>query len=354
MGCTSSKRVETTVAADVYRPSATSYALFDVNAIEEPWLVNATQQFDQHNYQKPSSQVPTPILEKLHTFELAADGPHSWSEVSKALEDLKPSEPPPTPPPTTATTPPPAHVSKTNKSNPLTKNHSFHTLEELDAKLTVTHCKPDRRNLTPPARPPDSASFKPLSQNIFIVRDRLEKGDSGRRIGRRDALSEYPEKCPPGGCNSVVLYTTTLRGVRRTFEDCKRAREIIEGHRVALDERDVALHGEFLNELRELVGGEGESGVPSVPRLFVKGRYVGGVDEVVKLNELGRLGELLDSVGIGRGLGRKDCEGCGGVRFVPCLECSGSCKVFDGAESKMVRCGKCNENGLVHCPLCCY
>jgi glutaredoxin domain-containing cysteine-rich protein 1 len=42
--------------------------------------------------------------------------------------------------------------------------------------------------------------------------------------------------------------------------------------------------------------------------------------------------------------------GCGGARFVPCWECGGSCKVVvgDGVE----RCGKCNENGLIMCPIC--
>lgn len=49
------------------------------------------------------------------------------------------------------------------------------------------------------------------------------------------------------------------------------------------------------------------------------------------------------------------CGGCGGVRFVPCDACSGSCKVFvaddeDGGAFR--RCPECNENGLVRCPVC--
>lgn len=144
-----------------------------------------------------------------------------------------------------------------------------------------------------------------------------------------------------------MLYTTTMRGVRRTFEDCERVRTALDGWRVAVDERDVALHGGYLAELRLLLG----EGV-AVPRLFLKGRYLGGVEEVVELNESGQLGELLDSSGVGRGLGRRTCEGCGGARFVPCLRCNGSCKVVDKDGNGPVRCGLCNENGLVHCPLC--
>lgn len=39
MGCASSKRIK--VAIDVYRPPPTSFAVFDINSIEEPWLKSA-------------------------------------------------------------------------------------------------------------------------------------------------------------------------------------------------------------------------------------------------------------------------------------------------------------------------
>ena len=55
-----------------------------------------------------------------------------------------------------------------------------------------------------------------------------------------------------------------------------------------------------------------------VPLVFVKGRLIGGVDEVVKLEEEGKLSTLFD--GIPRALG--GCEGCAGVRFVMCMNCS--------------------------------
>ncbi|KAF9618619.1 hypothetical protein IFM89_002314 [Coptis chinensis] len=60
----------------------------------------------------------------------------------------------------------------------------------------------------------------------------------------------------------------------------------------------------------------------SVPRLFIKGMYIGGVDEAIELNELGRLNKLLNAAGRSRELGSGGvCEGYGGSRFVPCLEC---------------------------------
>ncbi|CAD6266064.1 unnamed protein product [Miscanthus lutarioriparius] len=52
----------------------------------------------------------------------------------------------------------------------------------------------------------------------------------------------------------VVLYLTSLRSVRRTFEDCRAVRAILRCYRVRLDERDVSMHAAFRSELRDLLG----------------------------------------------------------------------------------------------------
>ncbi|KAK9274600.1 hypothetical protein L1049_021849 [Liquidambar formosana] len=370
MGCSSSKRIE----VDVYRPAPASFAVFDINAIQEPWLmVENTQEQQQDEKQ---AHVPAPILEKLNKFELAPDAPHSWDEptlqnnpIAPAAAADKPQKPEPIHPPAEDITPP--------ETKPPSKSHSFHTLDELDAKLSspkpteLTQLKKSDSTRAVELKKPvfkktevkktelkkeepqvgvvGEGVVKPVRENIFILKDRLEREREGKEARfeklRRDPLSDYPEKCPPGGADSVVLYTTSLHGVRRTYEDCNRARSIMEFHRVVFDERDVSLHGEFLKELKELLG-EGAA----VPRLFVKGRYIGGVEEVVDLNESGRLGRMMNYARVERGVGRQACEGCGGARFVPCLECGGSCKVLVG--DKKERCSKCNENGLVHCPAC--
>ncbi|KAL5719105.1 hypothetical protein ACHQM5_011929 [Ranunculus cassubicifolius] len=361
MGCSSSKRIESAVVSSdvVYRPAPSSFALFDISTVEEPWLKgNNNKEVDEEeeeNDKQMVQYVPAPILEKLNTFELANEGPqpHSWSEVSKALEELKPNlhDPKPEQPK------PKPKVQVEKKPAPPTKSNSFHTLEELDKKKSSSPKAEDARKVVlrkVESKKHDTVSsspavitegFKPVTENIFIMKDRLERGKDGKIINfRKDPLSDYPEKCPPGGEQSAVLYTTTLRGVRRTFEDCSRIRTVIELHGVVFDERDVSLHGEFLSELRELLG----EGV-SVPRLFIKGRYIGGVNEVVELNELGKLSKLLNLVGKNREP-CSVCDGCGGCRFIPCLECGGSCKVV--IEGNKERCGKCNENGLVQCPVC--
>ncbi|KAG5243991.1 Glutaredoxin [Salix suchowensis] len=159
-------------------------------------------------------------------------------------------------------------------------------------------------------------------------------------------LQSFEQKCPPGGENKVVIYTTTLRGIRKTFEGCNTVRSIIESHHIHMVERDVSMDSGFKEEIRRLM----DTKEVKVPLVFVKGRLIGGADQVVKLEEEGKLEILFD--GIPRGLAG-GCKRCAGVRFVMCVQCNGSCKVLDEIQKKMVRCGECNENGLIQCPTCC-
>ncbi|CAA0840090.1 Glutaredoxin family protein [Striga hermonthica] len=106
-------------------------------------------------------------------------------------------------------------------------------------------------------------------------------------------------------------------------------------------ERDIYVDSGFKEELRVLVG----SKEVRVPLVFVRGRLIGGLDEVARLEGEGEWGVLL------RGIPRAvttGCKGCAGVRFMMCYECSGSCKMLGDDGRKSVKCGKCNENGLIN------
>ncbi|KAL4200449.1 hypothetical protein AMTRI_Chr03g149650 [Amborella trichopoda] len=186
-----------------------------------------------------------------------------------------------------------------------------------------------------------------------------------------DPLSEFEEKCPPGGRDSVVLYTTSIRGIRKTFEDCRRVRHVLSTLKVAFDERDISMHLEFREQMRALlVGTVGDGVVVVPPRVFVRGRYLGGAEEFLALHEGGRLLGLLEGMPKGRLSSEGPCEGCGGVRFVLCLECRGSQKLLKSSSlsheeeqrpqeeegvvvDAIVCCPHCNENGLILCPICC-
>ncbi|OWM82599.1 uncharacterized protein At5g39865 [Punica granatum] len=155
------------------------------------------------------------------------------------------------------------------------------------------------------------------------------------------------ESCPPGGggAGSVIFYSTSLRGIRKTFEDCSRVRFLLRSFRVRFEERDVSMHREYREELWQVSGGE--RAVP--PKLFVRGRLIGGADEVVGLHERGELRDILH--GIPLNPSRGPCVQCGDFWFVICSNCSGSCRIVADTE-KRIKCPECNENGLVRCPIC--
>ncbi|ESQ40300.1 hypothetical protein EUTSA_v10013788mg [Eutrema salsugineum] len=177
-----------------------------------------------------------------------------------------------------------------------------------------------------------------------VVREtrKTEKTIESERI-----LKSFPEKCPPGGENSVVIYITSLRGIRKTFEDCNAVRSILDSHEVRFSERDVSMHSVYKEEIRGIMGTK----QVKIPAVFVKGRMIGSVEEVVRLEEEGKLGILLECMPKAR-LGGRCCRGCGGMRFVMCAVCNGSCKVMEEEKKSMVKCLECNENGLVICPFC--
>ncbi|KAF8667367.1 hypothetical protein HU200_053046 [Digitaria exilis] len=199
-------------------------------------------------------------------------------------------------------------------------------------------------------------SLSPLFDPELLASIERELSEEGAHI-KRMVGSEKPKhpkaappaivaegKCPPGGADAVVLYTTTLRGIRRTFEECNAVRAAIEAHDVKVIERDVSMDSGYREELRLLLGGR----EVRVPAVFVRSRHVGGAAEVAKLEEEGKLKALLE--GLPRA--RVWCAGCAGVRFVMCRDCNGSRKVLDAERKETTKCEECNENGLVRCPIC--
>ncbi|PRQ55366.1 putative thioredoxin-like protein [Rosa chinensis] len=151
----------------------------------------------------------------------------------------------------------------------------------------------------------------------------------------------------PGTDDRIVMYLTSLRGIRRTYEDCYAVKMIFRGFGVWVDERDISMDSDYRKELQSVLGAKNVS----LPQVFIRGKYVGGAEVIKQLFETGELAKILQGLPI-----RKPgsvCGGCGDARFVPCLNCSGSRKVFDEDEETLKRCIECNENGLIRCPNCC-
>lgn len=124
-------------------------------------------------------------------------------------------------------------------------------------------------------------------------------------------------------------------------------RMILRGFRVFVDDRDISMDCAYRKELESVLGKRNVR----LPQVFIRGKYVGGVDVIKQLHEIGELAKLLNGLPI-RPPGYV-CGVCGDVRFVPCGNCSGSKKLFDEDEDILKKCPDCNENGLIRCPTCC-
>jgi hypothetical protein len=80
--------------------------------------------------------------------------------------------------------------------------------------------------------------------------------------------SKWCFRAPLGVEDRVVLYFTSLRGSRKTFDNCCIVKLILYGFRVLVDERDISMHAPFRQELQDLLGK-----LITVPRLFIVGKY---------------------------------------------------------------------------------
>lgn len=186
-----------------------------------------------------------------------------------------------------------------------------------------------------------------VQERVRAFQQKIDRGSKKRLLNRSNMPRGLHEKV------DIVIYFTSLRGVRKTYEDCCHVRVIFRGYGVRVDEKDVSMDTGFRDELSELLGG-GPQSVGGLPRVFVKERYVGGVGEVKHLHESGELEQVLEGCARLEEGGGVACGGCGDVKFVVCSICNGSSKLFEEDGDGFVNCPDCNENGLVRCPICCF
>lgn len=140
----------------------------------------------------------------------------------------------------------------------------------------------------------------------------------------------------------VILYTTSVKGIRKTSKDCSRVHSLLKSLKVLYQERDIAMYSDFRDELQNL------GKLSALPRLFIKGRYIGGADDIFLLHEQGKFQPLVRDI-----LNKSEgpCKRCAGVRSVVCRKCNGS-HLMKLADGKRTTCTECNKNGLIKCPNC--
>ncbi|KAJ1263311.1 hypothetical protein BS78_09G173900 [Paspalum vaginatum] len=209
----------------------------------------------------------------------------------------------------------------------------------------------DLRSLLGPDSPAAAASPSP---RVF---HRIRVAASALRVLRTlQQTQQSPSPSPgapaggelPGAWGGrVVLYFTSLRVVRGTYEDCRAVRAILRGLRAGADERDLSMDPGFLPELAALLPRRRVT----LPQVFVGGRHLGGAEEVRRLHESGELRRIVAPASTAFPAA---CPRCGGERYVLCGACDGSHKRYSLKGGGGFRaCADCNENGLVRCPGCC-
>lgn len=223
-------------------------------------------------------------------------------------------------------------------------------LSDLDPSIVSSYKKAlsskqlsNHSNTRNPLRPTKSLSCSPSSNPSILIREEPKSVSSSQLI------SSQVKPRLPGTEDKIVLYFTSLRGIRKTYEDCCCVRAILRGLQVTVDERDISMDSKYRKELQSVLGTT-EKPV-CLPQVFIGETHIGGIEEIMQLNDGGELAEMLKDFPACERLGT--CRSCGDARFVPCANCDGSTKVFEEQDERFKRCPKCNENGLVRCRECC-
>ncbi|CAK9164173.1 unnamed protein product [Ilex paraguariensis] len=223
-------------------------------------------------------------------------------------------------------------------------NFSFSSFKDIQSLCAADYVSDPQH---PQPKKPSSIFHRVRLANLVLrslsTQRRLENASPSN-----DAVKpSEPSISLQGAENRIVVYFTSLRVVRSTFEDCNTVRTILRGFRVKIDERDLSMDPSFLEELQRILG-QLEKTKLTLPRVFIGGRYIGGADEIRQLHETGELKKFVEGLPAAQ---PGTCEACGGYRFVLCDECSGSHKCYS-EKIGFKSCTACNENGLIRCPSC--
>lgn len=85
-----------------------------------------------------------------------------------------------------------------------------------------------------------------------------------------------------GQLAKVEIYTKMFCGF------CIRSKGLLDSKKIAYDEYSVDIGGAKKAEMVERAGGR-----TTVPQIFINGRHIGGCDELMALEQQGKLDELL-------------------------------------------------------------
>eukprot|EP00042_Codosiga_hollandica_P044265 m.432617 g.432617 ORF g.432617 m.432617 type:complete len:593 (-) comp56750_c0_seq1:137-1915(-) len=145
----------------------------------------------------------------------------------------------------------------------------------------------------------------------------------------------------------VVIYLTSMQAIRQTYSECQAILQIMYNMSVRLNIKDISMHPDYAKELETRLSGA------KVPQLFFKAQHVGNYEQVLAMNETGKLKTLLADAPK-RGI--QECGRCGGRGYFLCTWCQGSRKSlyhgFPELGNLALKCTVCNKFGLQKCEEC--
>ncbi|KAH7416296.1 hypothetical protein KP509_14G085000 [Ceratopteris richardii] len=155
------------------------------------------------------------------------------------------------------------------------------------------------------------------------------------------------EKVVTDGGSKAVLYTTNLQTDINAYEDSNAARAIlISLVGAAFDEKSVSQNPAFEQELKVALN----LPVVAVPTIYIRGKYIAGIDNIMQFFKKGLLSALLLE-SLPHVLKPNAPCMCRGGKFLICPVCRGKRKLIRQGEDP-VSCRHCSGTGLLKCPNC--
>ncbi|XP_041475918.1 glutaredoxin domain-containing cysteine-rich protein 1-like [Lytechinus variegatus] len=197
----------------------------------------------------------------------------------------------------------------------------------------------------------DGDDIKSVKGTVRGVKNRVRAGIANFEFKPLDNNKKSNVVNSADEVGRIIVYTTSVRIVRQTFDDCQYVRKLFQNHRVLFEERDLFMNAKHQKELEERLGTTTDI---NLPICFIDGELVGDLRKLEELNESGELRRILQRFEKHNPM--ISCKGCGGHRYIPCTFCNGSKKSLlrnNWTDTFIaLKCSYCDENGLRKCPEC--
>ncbi|CAB3402770.1 unnamed protein product [Caenorhabditis bovis] len=153
----------------------------------------------------------------------------------------------------------------------------------------------------------------------------------------------------------VVVYLTTCGILRKAFEKCRIATNLLEAFRIKFEIRDLNISSEYVDELIERLQIPQKSRnlvFDCLPSIYINGYYFGNEATLEELNDKKLLTKVLENCQ----RTSSTCSECGGRGYVVCRICHGSRRHHHSTSSIVfglqLRCSFCDVNGITRCASC--